>query len=338
MSVQPLWQIAVTLVLTPLAAASTIEGSVINRSTGRPSPGDEVVLYRVDRTMHEEQRTKSDTFGDFHFDSQEESRYLIAVSHQGVSYHSKTMSLPATAEVAVYDSAQALKNIHVDSDTMFFEANSALLNVTEFFVLSNQSSPPQTLSATETYDFSLPRHAVLSSVLVQPPETLPLKVSASRRGRDGRYAVSYPIRPGVTRIRIMYSFPYSGRISIVPSVLRHTGAMALMIPETMDIAWSNPNAFVYMGKQNGLSVYSRSPVRSGASIEFTLSGQGIRDAAVTRSSLPGTSTPPSSNASMPESDTLASQSNSNHIPVIAGVFGFFLVLIFAYKWSVLRVP
>ena len=294
-----------------------------------------MVLYRIDQTMHEEQRTKSDARGDFHFESQEKSRYLIAVDHQGVSYHSKTMSLPATAEVAVYDSAQALKNIHVDSDTLFFEADSARLNVTEFFVLSNQSNPPRTLSAAETYNFSLPRRAVLSSVLVQPPETLPLRVSALRRGGDGRYAVSYPIRPGVTRIRIMYSLPYSGKISIAPRMTRNTGSMALMIPETMDIAWSNADAFVYNGKQNGLLVYTRSPVSIGASIGFTLSGQGAsekRNAVKTSILPPATSTSPSSHGSMPEGTPMRSQSDSNNIPVIAAVvFGFVLVLSFAYK-------
>jgi hypothetical protein len=79
--------------------ATTIDGKVTNRTTGEPARDDEVILYRVSRSMHEEARARTSEHGDFHFDSRTGLRHLVAVRHQNVAYHTKTVSDGSRVEV-----------------------------------------------------------------------------------------------------------------------------------------------------------------------------------------------------------------------------------------------
>ena len=255
-----------------------ITGTVLNRSTGRPSRGDEVILYRVDRSMHEEERAKSDARGAFQFTSPggEHARYLLAVSHQKVAYHTPILSGTDPVAISVYDTAPALSGIEEDSHTLFFAMQNSpakTLTVTEFFVVSNRSTPPRTLAANHGFEFALPRAAVLDAVAVQPPGTLPSRLQASSRGH-ARYVIAYPLRPGVTKIRATYHLPYSGKASITPVPLHAVTTIALMIPSSLRLLLNPASAFAYRGEQNGLTQYTASNVRPGAALGFVLSGTG----------------------------------------------------------------
>jgi hypothetical protein len=260
--------------LLAFAQGSTITGRVTNGTTGQVSPGDEVILFRVDGSMHEEGRARTDARGIFRFEDQDRARYLVAVSHQKVSYHTRVMSGTDTFEVVVYDAVPKLEEIRQASDTVFFETRSDTLTVTEFFVLSNQSSPTRTLSADNTFDFALPRRAVLDSVAIQPPGTLPLRTRVWPCGQEDRYRVAYPIRPGVTKIRVVYHVPYFGTTSVKLTVLHPVAVMALMVPKSMNMANGSSSAFRYNGEQDGLSVYVTNNLQPGASPSLILSGTG----------------------------------------------------------------
>ncbi len=264
--------IALLSLLTSMSAASTIVGKVVNLSRNRPSSGDDVVLYRVDQTMHEVARTKSDAHGAFRFEGWGGSHYLVAASHQKVSYHTKLLSGTDPVEVSVYDAAPKLTGAQETSDTIFPKADNDLLRVTEFFVVLNQSNPPRTLSARQTFNFLLPRGAVLDSTAVQPPGTLPFLVSTSAYGSRDQYCIAYPIRPGTTKIRALYHLQYTGKISITPPLLRTVKEVALMVPESLNFEAKFPGIFLDRGKQNGLSVYLATNVRPGESLTFSLSG------------------------------------------------------------------
>jgi hypothetical protein len=263
------------LALAGCASASAITGQIINRSKGEPAAGDEVILYRVDPTMHELERTRSDWGGLFSFSNQVDTRHLIAVFHQGVSYHTHAMVRSAPVELSVYDAVSVLKSVRVDSDTLFFESGPKTLTVTEFFVLSNRSDPPRTLAAEKTFDFALPRPgSSLDSVAVQPPDTLPFRTTVLPAGRRGQYRLSYPLRPGVTKFRVVYHIPYSGRASVTPVLLHPVALMALMVPTTMRLTSPSGSGFTYRNEENGLAKFVATHLRRGVSLTFDLSGSG----------------------------------------------------------------
>lgn len=257
--------------------ASTISGRVMNRSTDQPSYGDEVILYRVDRTMHEQARVISDQQGNFRFTTKDQVRYLIAVQHGNVIYHMSIMSGTLQLEVPVYDAVAKLEEVREDSDTLFFEAGSSRLNVTEFFVLSNTSIPARTLAGSNTFQFAVPAEATLNTVAVQPPDTLPSETKFWPYGKTGQYRIAYPIHPGVTKVRVKYSLPYPGSASFQPQVLRPVAAMALMVPESIQLTVDRPDIFVQSVKDNGLSVYIAKNLQPGRLSRLWLSAAGKFD-------------------------------------------------------------
>jgi hypothetical protein len=177
-------------------------------------------------------------------------------------------------EISVFATTTSDPGVHEDSDTLFFESSGAALTVTEFVAISNHSSPPRTLAGGSTFDFALPKNAVLDSVAVQPPSTLPHKTVVFPNGAAGRYRIAYPIRPGTTKIRVLYHLPYSGSISIAPAVLRPVGILAVKVPPSMQLSTRTESALEYEGEDNSLSVYVARDLCPGRSCAFTLAGVG----------------------------------------------------------------
>jgi len=255
-----------------VATAATVTGKVINRTKGLPSPGDSVAIYRVDRSMHLEGRTTSDVRGEFRFEFPADARYIVATYHQTVPYHTRLMSGQDPVEVSVYDAASDCRQLSEQSDTLFLEGEGSSLKVTEFFVLSNSSN--RTLVGTDTFDSALPRSAVLDSVAVQAPNTLPVSVSAARRGPGNRYGIANPLRPGLTKVRSVYHLPYSGQAPLTVTPLMSVSTMAVMVPVSMKMTSATPGALAYRGEQNRFAMYVASGLRPGRPVAFRISGTG----------------------------------------------------------------
>jgi hypothetical protein len=260
------------LILPPAACVgSNIVGRVMNRSRNQPSAGDDVVLYNVDRTMHEMARTKSRHDGRFQFETSVNFPYLVAVLHQKVSYHTKTLHGGDPVDIAVYDSVQKLGGLRDESDTLFVQQNSGTTNVTEFFVISNQSNPPRTLAGTKTFDFQLPQGAVLNSTAIQPPGTLPLRVSATYCGQRNQYCLAYPIRPGTTRLRVVYHMKQPATSWITLLHRNVAQSVTLMIPESLQLETKTAGILNRRGAQSGLAMYVATRALTDGSLAFRFS-------------------------------------------------------------------
>jgi hypothetical protein len=255
-----------------VAVASTVTGKIINQTTGLPSPGDRVAIYRVDKSMHLEGRTTSDARGEFHFELPADARYIVAAYHQSVPYHTRVLRGQGPVEVSVYDAASDRGPLSEPSDTLFLQGEGSSLKVSEFFVLSNSSN--RTLVGTDTFTFALPRSAVLDSVAVQAPNTLPVLVSAVRRGPGNRYGIANALRPGATKVRAVYHLPYSGQVPFTVTPLMAVSTMAVMVPVSMKMTSATPGALAYRGEQNRLAMYVASGLRPGRPVTFRISGTG----------------------------------------------------------------
>src|SRR5579872_3599368 len=166
----------VVLLLVPALHASTVSGRVINGSTNKPASGDEIRLFKYGDVIREEAHTTSDAEGKFSFERSKDTRYVISVAHQNVSYHSAVSSGSSPVEVLVYDAVTPSGQMKEDSNAFFLEADGNRLQVTAFFILNNVSSPPYTLTGKNTFDFVLPRGAKLDHVVAQSPGGSPRRV------------------------------------------------------------------------------------------------------------------------------------------------------------------
>ncbi len=246
--------LAAWLTLGSASSATTITGTVMNLSRNTPSAGDDVVLYRVDRSMHEVARAKTDARGTFRFEAPDGARYLVAAIHEKISYHTPLLNAFDPATVFVYDAAPRLAAVHESSITLFPARESQSLKMTQFFVVSNASVPARTLNTP--FRFQIPTGATLESAAVEPPGTLPFLARASTCGGRDQYCVDSPIRPGDTRIRVIYHLDFRSGVSVALPVPRSVNQILVEIPASLSLRANAQTVFRNAAQRDGLSVYS----------------------------------------------------------------------------------
>ncbi len=107
------------LLLTSLASAQTLTGTVKNSTTNKPAAGDEVVLLKLGQGMEEAGRTKTDAQGHFTFKLDDaQSPHLVRAIHQDVTYHRMAPPGTTSVELEVYDVGKKIDGIAVVADIM----------------------------------------------------------------------------------------------------------------------------------------------------------------------------------------------------------------------------
>src|SRR5579859_2573169 len=103
---------------TPLFAAN-ITGSVTNKTSNKPSAGDDVVLLKLSEGMQEASRTNTDAQGKFSMPLPDDGgQHLVRVTHQGVNYFKPAPSGTTFVQVDVYDSAKQVQGVTGRADIM----------------------------------------------------------------------------------------------------------------------------------------------------------------------------------------------------------------------------
>src|ERR1700681_895451 len=181
----------VILLLTSFAAAQTLTGKVKNSTTGKPSAGDEVIVFKLGLGMEELGRTKTDAAGQFSLkldDSQ--SPHLVRAIHQGVTYH--RVALPGTTSVAiaVCDVAKRVKGIQVVADIMRIQTARGHIVVTRDFGVRNTSNPPRTQMSERNLEFYVPdgAHIIGDSATATGENGNPLKSLPVPEREKNRYS------------------------------------------------------------------------------------------------------------------------------------------------------
>src|SRR5579862_2856563 len=122
------------------ASAASVTGTVNNKTTGKPSPGDDVVLVDVQAGMNEAATAKTDSKGQYSLQlppNGNAGAYLIRVSHQGASYFIAAPQGGTGGDVTVYDVSPKVDGVGIDADMLLCEGSAGELRVTERFQVRN---------------------------------------------------------------------------------------------------------------------------------------------------------------------------------------------------------
>src|ERR1035438_5982817 len=93
---------ALSLLFTAaLAQATTVTGTVTNKTTGKPAAGDQVVLVDVQAGMGEVAHATTDANGHYSLIEPGTSPYLVRVTHQGAGYFIAAPQGGAPADIPV---------------------------------------------------------------------------------------------------------------------------------------------------------------------------------------------------------------------------------------------
>ncbi len=272
--------VALLLLLAAFASAQTLTGTVKNSTTGKPSAGDDVVMFKLGQGMEESGRTKTDAKGQFSFKLDDpQAPHLIRAIHQDVTYH--RMAPPGTTSVAieVYDVAKKVDGIQVVADIMRIQAGQGQIAVTREFGVQNTSSPPRTQMNERNLEFYVPDGAQVidDSATATTEGGNPLKSAPVPEGGKNRYSFIFPLRPGLTRFEVTYQFPYSGSANIDPKSIYPLEHFVVMLPKAMQFtAAANSAGFKPINYPNepDASVQVASNTASGQNLAFKISGEG----------------------------------------------------------------
>lgn len=272
--------LAVALLLSSLASAQTLTGSVKNSTTGHPAAGDEVILLSLSQGMEEAGRTKSDAKGNFTFKlDNAQGPHLVRVIHQDVTYHHMAPPGTTSVEVTVYDVGKKVEDISVIADIMRFQAGQGQLQVERTFAVNNNSKPPRTQMNEHNLEFYVPDGATINEGQAmtaggQPVNSAPVPEGANAKNR---YAFLFPLRPGETRFNVVYTVPYTGSVNIDPKSVYPLEHFVVIAPKAIQFSAAPGASFQvapYPGQPDA-NVEVTSNTKLGQPLAFKLSGEGM---------------------------------------------------------------
>jgi hypothetical protein len=276
--------VLIILLLTCFTGAQTLTGLAKNSTTGRPSVGDEVILFSLGQGMGESGRTKTDAMGRFSFKIDDaQIPHLIRAIHEGVTYN--RMAPPGTTSVAVevYDVAKRVGGIAVVADIMRIQAAKGVITVTRDFGVRNASVPPRAQMNEHNLEFYVPDGARLieNSGTAITETGIPLKSAPLPEPEKNRYSFGFPLRPGVTRFEVTYQLPYAGNADLDPRSIYPLENFVVMLPKSMQFkaaAGSTGFKLIHFPNAPEATVQVASNATARQNLAFTISGEGTLEA------------------------------------------------------------
>jgi hypothetical protein len=269
------WIVLAGLMLPLAAYATTVTGTVTNKTTGRPDSSDSVVLLSLSQGMQQVASVKPDAQGHFSINVPDSSMHLIRVDHQQASYYEPVPPGTTHVNVTVYDAAAKVPGVKTEADVLRIETGSQGLQVIENYFVENDSNPPKTQFSSEAYPIYLPENAQIQGAQAEGPQGMPVSISPVPLAGKGHYAFVFPLRPGETRFGISYLIPYSGSMTFHPKVSLPTGNYAVMLPNSMTFQSPGSSGFeqIQDNKVKAQTFVSKNAA-PGQELTFTVSGTG----------------------------------------------------------------
>ncbi|MGP8259939.1 MAG: carboxypeptidase-like regulatory domain-containing protein [Acidobacteriaceae bacterium] len=261
--------------LTATAFASTITGTVTDRTTGKPSSGDIIAVINTAQSMDEIAKVSSDAQGRFQATAPDGGQILLHVTHHGADYFKSVPPGASSVQIDVYDSATKIDGITGEALVLRAEtdAGGKTLNLAENFFVQNASAPPRTEYGGNTFDFYLPKGAVIMQTLASSPGGLPTNTEVKTLdAAGGHYAFTFPVRPGETRFQVVYTIPYNGKQAFSLKLSLPTGDVAVMLPKSMQFQGSSQ--FQPLNQDPSAQTYDDHDPLVAQPVQFAIAGAG----------------------------------------------------------------
>ena len=235
------------LLLTAVAVRASIDGTVINGSTGKPQPGVSITLVKPGQQgMQTIGTTTSDAAGHFVFEKDQPGGgpQLLQASYSGVNYNKlMTPNIPTSnVELQVFEATKSAAVARVAQHMMLIEPTTSSIAVSENVIVQNDSTSTYSNPQVGSLRFYLPPAANGQvKVQVQGPQGMPLPRAAERTETEGIYKVDYAIKPGETQFEVDYVLPagspltYRGEVVTVKG-MPASGPLRLIAPNGVTVA------------------------------------------------------------------------------------------------------
>lgn len=217
---------------------ASVDGTVVNATTGKPQPSVIVTLVQPSaQGMETIGSSKSDAAGGFKFDKElPPGPALIQSIYQGVTY---TQVLPpgtptTGVHVKVYNSTAKPGVAKVSQHMILIEPSSTALDISETFLVENETATTFLDPVKGSVEFYLPEAAGgKARITINAPGGMPIEREAEKTSVKNVYKVAYPVKPGESRFDISYALPPSD--SFTSKILHAEGVTRLVTPSSVTI-------------------------------------------------------------------------------------------------------
>ncbi len=271
------------LMLLSLAAtwssAATVTGTVTNKTTGKPSAGDSVVLVDVQAGMADAATATTDSHGQYSLQTPGPGgAYLIRVSHQGATYFIAAPQGGSPGDLTVYDVAAKVDGVAIDADMLLFEAAGGMLRVQERYLVRNTSLPPKAQFSDKTFEIVLPPDAELDGASATRPGGLATVTRLLPLESKGHYSFNVPIQPDQgqkeTLFEVQYHISYKNKYTFTPKLTLPADNLVVYVPKSMTFAAAPGSEFQSAQDDPRVLTNIAKNVHPGQAIGFTVSGEG----------------------------------------------------------------
>src|SRR5215471_7743311 len=254
------------------AQAGTVQGKVVNATTGQPAPLVEVVLIQLQGGMQPVSNARTNAQGEFTFDHPGigAQPMLVRAVYRGVNFHQPLPPGKSSIQVDVYDLSSDVKSILVPSHLVIFQPNGSTLTVAEQFLVRNETKPPMAyFRADGTFQMTIPEKATLRQIAASGPSGMPVVQAPIELGKN-KYAIAFAFRPGDNEVRLAYEMPYAGNtatLKLAPSY--GESRVILVVPPSVTLTGDQLQS---AGQEQGMNLFEHSFEGKPAAFSVSLSG------------------------------------------------------------------
>ncbi|MGA9667579.1 MAG: carboxypeptidase-like regulatory domain-containing protein [Terracidiphilus sp.] len=276
--ISPFASVLTFLSIASLAHAATFTGIVTNKTDGKPSAGDTVVLVDVQAGMAEAATATTDSRGHYLLEAPGVGPYLIRVNHQGGTYFIAAPQNGDSGDINVYDIAAKVDGIGIDADMLLVEAAGGMLRVQERYLVRNTSLPPKAQFSSNTFEIVLPADAELDGASATRPGGLPTNTRLIPLGQKRHYSFNVPIQPDQgekeTLFEIQYHISYGGKYTFTPHLQLPADNLVVYAAKGMQFTAGQGTNFQSAQEDPRVQTFVSKNIHPGQSIGFTIAGEG----------------------------------------------------------------
>jgi hypothetical protein len=204
---------ACALLLNVTAAFAAIDGTVMNRTTGKPQAGVSITLVKPGQQgMQTLGSTVSDASGKFVFEKDQPGGgpQLLQASYKSVNYNKlMTPNIPTSnVELDIYEATRSPGAARVTERMLLLEPGSSQTTASETVIIRNETNTTYNNADLGGLRFYLPPAANGQvRVNARGPQGMPLPRPAEKTDQNNVFKVDFPIKPGETQFEVSYILP-----------------------------------------------------------------------------------------------------------------------------------
>jgi hypothetical protein len=223
---------------TASALFAAVDGTVVNATTGKPQASVIVSLLQPgSQGMQTLASVKSDAEGQFKIDKEiPPGPAILQALYQGATYNLILQAGAPTSglHLKVYDSTAKAGIAKVSQHMVLIEPSTTAVDISETFLVENESTSTFQDPAKGSVQFYLPEAAGGNvKVSINAPGGMPIVRPAEKTTQKDVYKITYPVKPGESRFDVSYALPPGE--TFTSKILHGDGITRLVTPSTVTL-------------------------------------------------------------------------------------------------------